>query len=86
MSTIAHPTDDYGEFSISMPDGTNSYCTVNSGQREDAEMVCEVINGDTRALSKLRSGHDVVIPTSREHAHHLVIMGQNYLNENEYDD
>ncbi len=86
MSTIASPTDENGEFSISMPDGTITYCMVHSESREDAKMVCNVINENARDLEALRSGHDIVIPTSREHAHNIVLVGQNYLIDHEYDD
>ena len=81
MSTIANLQMNDGEFSISMPDGTLVYCTANSETREDAEAICAAINKDTRDLEALRSGHDVVIPTSRDHAHALVTIGKCYLME-----
>ena len=81
MSTIAHRTDDHGEFGIVMPDGDIIYCTVNSESKEDASMVCDAINKDARDLEALRSGQDVVVPTSRDHAHNLVTMGKAFLNE-----
>ena len=86
MSTIAHLQMNDGEFGLYMPDGTIVYCMVNSESREDAKAVCNVINKVARDFEALRSGHDIVVPTSREHAHNMVLMGQNYLHENEYDD
>ncbi len=86
MSTIASITNEYGEFGIAMPNGQIIYCKVNLESKEIAVMVCNTINEDARDLEALRSGHDVVIPTCREHAHNIVIVGQNYLHENEYDD
>ena len=85
MSTIAHATDEHGEFGISISGGI-IYCTVNSETREDAEAVCDSINRDARDLEALRSGHEHVLPTSREHAHNLLTVSKDYLSDNLYDD
>ena len=81
MSTIASVTNKRGGFGISMPDGTITYCIVELESKEEALMVCNVINKDARDLEALRSGHDVVLPVSREHAQVLVTVGKNFLNE-----
>ena len=44
MLDIAKRTGDYGEFSVSTPDGTTYFCTVNSESKEEAMYVVNTIN------------------------------------------